>query len=88
MIRWISDVDRDNAWKLGRTDEIDALPRADERECEEIRREASYGFLEQDERFMTYSYPVPPAAETLWNRRGLNNPLWKTCDDMLEAYPC
>ena len=34
-IRWTSNVDRDNAWKLGRTDGFDALPRADERKCEE-----------------------------------------------------
>ena len=54
--------------EIGRTDEFVALPRADERECEEIRREASYGFLEQEKRYETYSYPVPPAAESLWNR--------------------
>ena len=51
-------------------DQFDALPGADDRECEEVRREASYGFLKQDKRFETYSYPVPPAAESLWNRRG------------------
>ena len=48
-------------------DEFDTLPGADEREREEIRREAIYRFLEQDKRFATYTYPVPPAAESLWN---------------------
>ena len=68
--RWTSDANCDNAWELGRTDEFDALPRAFERKCEEVRREARYGFLEHDKRFETYSYPVPPAVESLWNRRG------------------
>ena len=35
-IRWTSNVDCNNAWKLGRTHEFDALPRADEKEHEEI----------------------------------------------------
>ena len=51
-------------------DEFDTLSGADEREREEIRRESIYGFLEQDKRFATYSYTVPHAAESLWNRRG------------------
>ena len=31
-IRWTSYVDCNKAWKLGRADEFDALPRADERD--------------------------------------------------------
>ena len=46
-------------------DEFDTLTGADERECEEVRRETIYGFLEQDKRFAAYSYPVPPAADSL-----------------------
>ena len=61
-IGWTSNVDRDKAWKLGRVDEIDTLPRVDQKEREENRCEASYGFLEQNRRFATYSYPVTPAA--------------------------
>ena len=64
-IRCTSNVDRDNAWKLGIIDEFDTLSGADERELEEIRREAIYGFLEQDKRFETYSYLVLPSAESL-----------------------
>ena len=40
----------------------------------------------QDKRFVTYSYPVPPAAleqERMKQSRGR-----KTCDDMLGACPC
>ena len=51
-------------------DEFEVLSRADERDREEIRREESHGFLEQDKRFETYSYPVSPASELLWNRKG------------------
>ena len=36
---------------------------------EQMRREASYRFLEQDKRFVTYSHTMPPAAESLWDRR-------------------
>ena len=75
-----SNVDRDNAWKLGRIDEFDTLSGADEREREEVRRETIYGFLEQDKRFATYSYPVPPAAESLWNRRGRNDSIQREED--------
>ena len=45
-VRWTSDIDCDNTWKLGRTNELDTLPRAEVRECEEVRREESHGFLE------------------------------------------
>ena len=46
MIRWTSNVDRDNARKVGRFDEFDTLSGADEREREENRCEAIHGFLE------------------------------------------
>ena len=36
MVRWTSNIDCNNTWKLGRTDEPDTLPRANARECEEI----------------------------------------------------
>ena len=68
-IEWTSNIDRDNAWKLGRIDEFGTLSGADEREHEEVRPETIYGFTEHFKRFATYSYPVPPAAELLWNRR-------------------
>ena len=45
-VRWTSNIDCNNTWKLGKTDEPDTLPRADERECEEIRCEESHGFVE------------------------------------------
>ena len=35
-VRWTSSIDCNNSWKLGRTDEPDTLPKADERDCEEI----------------------------------------------------
>ena len=35
-VRWASNIDCDYPWKLGRTNETDTLPRADERECEEM----------------------------------------------------
>ena len=45
-IRWTSNVNCDNPRKFGRIDESDALPGADEGEREEIRREATHGFLD------------------------------------------
>ena len=45
-VRWTSDIDCDNTWKLGRNNELDTLPRADERECEEVPSEESHGFLQ------------------------------------------
>ena len=45
-VRWASNIDCDYPWKLGRTNETDTLPRADERECEEIRHEESHGLVE------------------------------------------
>ena len=55
---------------LGGLMNLTRLPREDERQCQEVRCEASYGFLKQDKTFETYSYLVPPAAESLLNRRG------------------
>ena len=44
--RWTSNVNCDNTRKLGRIDECDTLPGADEGEREEIRREPTHGFLD------------------------------------------
>ena len=30
----------------------------------------THGMQDQDGRSALYSYPIPPAAESLWNRRG------------------
>ena len=45
-VRWASKIGCDYPWKLGRTNETDTLPRADESEYEEIRREESHGLVE------------------------------------------
>ena len=45
-VRWTSDIDCDYPRKLGRTNEIDTLSRADERESEEIRHEEIHGLVE------------------------------------------
>ena len=42
---WVSNIDCDYPWKLGRTNETDTLPRADEGECEKTRREESHGLV-------------------------------------------
>ena len=46
MTRWTSNVNCDKTRKLGRVDENYTLPRADEQEREEIRREVTHGFLD------------------------------------------
>ena len=45
-VRWTSDIDCDYLRKLGRTNEIDTLSRADERESEEFRYEEIHGLVE------------------------------------------
>ena len=45
-IRWTSDIDCDYPRKLGRTNEIDTLSRADERKSEELRHEEIHGLVE------------------------------------------
>ena len=45
-VRWASNIDCDYPRKLGRTDEIDTLSRADERESEEFRYEEIHGLVE------------------------------------------
>ena len=45
-VRWTSDIDCDYPQKLGRTNEIDTLSRADERESEELRYEEIHGLVE------------------------------------------
>ena len=45
-VRWTSDVDCDYPRKLGRINEIDALPGADERESEELGYEEIHGLVE------------------------------------------
>ena len=45
-VRWASNTDCDYPRKLGRTNEIDVLSRADERESEEFRYEEIHGLVE------------------------------------------
>ena len=71
--RWTSDIDRNNPWKLGRTDETGTLSRADERESEESGYEEIHRLVEQNKRPETHSYPVSLAAKSLWNRRRRDN---------------
>ena len=51
-VRWASNTDCDHPRKLGRTNEIDTLSRADEREreSEEFGYEENHGLVEQDKR--------------------------------------
>ena len=74
--------------ETGRTDEFDALPRADERECEEVRRKASYGSWNKirDLRHTLIQYLLQQNVleqERMKQSRGR-----KMCDDMLGACPC
>ena len=68
-VRWDSNTDCDYPRKLGRTNEIDTLSRADEREGEEFRYEEIHGLVEQDKRPETYSYPISLTTKSLWNGR-------------------
>ena len=86
-VRWTSDIDCDYPRKLGRTNEIDTLSRADERDGEKFRYEEIDGLVEKDKRPETHSYPI--TTKSLWNgRRRDYLKERKMLDDMLEACPC
>ena len=63
------DSDCDYSRKLGRNNEIDTLPRADEGESKEFGHEKVHGLVEQDMRPETHSYPVSLTSKSLWNGR-------------------